>query len=137
MVTLPRQRGVVAAKLANMKQGQRTDIEPSANLQNVSQASAAEMLNVSTRTVASAQKVIDEAPQEVVQAVERGAMSVSLAAKVAALPDAAPARPFVFLPAIAPDTNQLRQHRSVIVGVSNRLIPLCHWENVGSGVATD
>jgi hypothetical protein len=50
MVTLPRQRGVVAAKLANMKQGQRTDIEPSANLQNVSQASAAEMLNVSTST---------------------------------------------------------------------------------------
>lgn len=99
MVTLPRQRGVMAAKLANMKRGQRTDIEPSANLQNVSQASAAEMLNVSTRTVASAQKVIDEAPQEVVQAVERGAMSVSLAAKVAALLDAAPARPFVFLPA--------------------------------------
>lgn len=82
------QRGMVAAKLANMAQGQRTDIQPSANLQNVSQSDAAEMLNVSTRTVASAKKVIEEAPQEVVQAVERGSMSVSLAAKVAALPEA-------------------------------------------------
>ena len=51
------QRSMVAAKLANMTQGQRTDIEPSANLQNVSQADAAEMLNVSTRTVAAAAKV--------------------------------------------------------------------------------
>ena len=79
---------MVASKLANMAQGQRTDIQPSANLQNVSQSDAADMLNVSTRTVAAASKVQAEAPQEVVQAVERGAMSVSLAAKVAALPEA-------------------------------------------------
>ena len=82
------QRGMVASKLANMAQGQRTDIQPSANLQNVSQSDAADMLNVSTRTVAAASKVQAEAPQEVVQAVERGAMYVSLAAKVAALPEA-------------------------------------------------
>ena len=135
MVTLPRQRGVVAAKLETLRHGDNQHKTGDANLHVLTRADAADMLNVSTRTVASAQKVISEAPQEVVQAVERGAMSVSLAAKVAALPDAAPARPFVFLPAIAPDANQLRQHRSVIVGVSNRLIPLCHWENVGSGVS--
>lgn len=81
------QRGMVAVRLANLKNGQKAS---SANLQStaVSQADAADMLNVSTRTVASAKKVIEEAPQEVVQAVERGAMSVSLAAKVAALPEA-------------------------------------------------
>ena len=40
------QRSMVAAKLANMKSGTRTDIEPTANLQEVSRAEAAEMLNV-------------------------------------------------------------------------------------------
>lgn len=40
------ERGMVAAKLANMTQGARTDLEPSANLQNVSQSRAAELLNV-------------------------------------------------------------------------------------------
>ncbi len=84
------QRGMVAAKLANLKNGGDRISEHSANLQTgaVSQSDAADMLNVSTRTVASAKKVIEEAPQEVVQAVERGSMSVSLAAKVAALPEA-------------------------------------------------
>lgn len=47
------QRGMVAANVANMRQGERTDVEPSANLQKVSQAEAAEMLNVSPRTVAA------------------------------------------------------------------------------------
>ena len=82
------QRAMVGAKLANMKQGQRTDIEPSANLQNVSQSDAAELLNVSPRSVASAAKVQAEAPLEVVRAVEQGAMSVSLAAKVVELSEA-------------------------------------------------
>lgn len=85
------QRGMVAAKLANMGQGQRTDIEPSANLQKVSQSDAAEMLNVSTRMVAAARKVSEETPPEVIQAVEQGAMSVHLASKVADLPDEAKA----------------------------------------------
>lgn len=51
------QRGMVAAKLANMTQGQRTDLEPSANLQNVTRTDAAALLNVSTRTVAAAANV--------------------------------------------------------------------------------
>jgi len=40
---------VIAAKLANMRQGERTDLQPSANLQNVSQSTAAELLNVARR----------------------------------------------------------------------------------------
>lgn len=43
------QRSAVAAELANMQQGQRTDLTPSANLQNVSQTEAATLLNVSPR----------------------------------------------------------------------------------------
>ena len=51
------QRASVAARLANMRQGARTDREPRANLHEVSTSSAAEMLNVSERSVKSARKV--------------------------------------------------------------------------------
>ena len=83
------QRAMVAAKLANIKNGGDRISEQSANLQSgqVSQSDAAEMLNVSTRTVASAKKIIEEAPPEVAKAVESGYMSVNLATQVAALPE--------------------------------------------------
>lgn len=84
------QRAMVGAKLANIKNGGDRVSEQSANLPSaqVSQADAAEMLNVSTRSVTSAKKIIEDAPQEVAQAVERGEMSVNLAVQVAALPEA-------------------------------------------------
>lgn len=85
------QRGMVAAKLANIKNGGFSGNQhmPSANLQTpqVSQTDAAEMLNVSTRTVAAASKVRDEAPIEVISAVEAGAVSINLASQFVALPD--------------------------------------------------
>lgn len=84
------QRSMVAAKLANMAQGERTDIEPTANLQKVSlvsRADAASMLNVSERSVNTAKMVEAKAPAEVVKAVEQGSISVSLAAKVTELPE--------------------------------------------------
>jgi len=79
------QRGVVAAKLANLENGQKTS---SANLPStaVSQSDAAEMLNVSTRTVTSAKVVVDQGSDSLVQAVESGSVSVSAAADVATLP---------------------------------------------------
>lgn len=81
------QRGMVAAKLANLP-AHRPAVN-SANLQtsSVSQTDAAEMLNVSTRTVASAKKIIEEAPEEVTKAVERGDISVNLATQVLSLPE--------------------------------------------------
>ena len=83
------QRAVVAGKLANMKRG-NPDFSNSANLQNsepsVSQAQAANMLNVSERSVATAKKVIEKGAPELVAAVENGAVSVSAAAAVAKLP---------------------------------------------------
>src|SRR4051794_14194171 len=51
------QRAMIALRLATMPQGARTDREPSANLQKVSQPEAAKLLNVSTRSVADAKKV--------------------------------------------------------------------------------
>lgn len=80
-------RAMVAAKLANMVVGGKET--NSANLQDctqVSRANAASMLNVSERSVNTAKAVQASAPPEVVQAVEQGSISVSLAAKVAELP---------------------------------------------------
>jgi phage N-6-adenine-methyltransferase len=80
------QRAMVAAKLANMRQGERTDIEPSANLQKVSQGEAADLLNVGTRSVASAKKVEEKGSPELVAAVEEGKISVSTAADLTETP---------------------------------------------------
>jgi len=80
------QRGMVAAKLANMPAHRPAN--NSANLQT-SQSDAAEMLNVSTRTVAAASKIQDEAPPVVVHAVEAGDVSIHLATQFQALPDEA------------------------------------------------
>lgn len=79
------QRAFVAAKLANLTNGQKAS---SANLQStaVSQADAAETLKVSVRSVADAAKVLREGDDELAQAVERGEVSVSAAAKVAERP---------------------------------------------------
>ena len=82
------QRAMVAADIANMNQGERTDLEPSANLQKVSVADAAKMLNVSDRSVATAKQVQGEAEPEIVEAVKAGKLPVSTAAKVAKLPKA-------------------------------------------------
>lgn len=77
------QRAMVAAKLANMPQGTNQHAQICAP----TQADAADLLNVSRRSVQTAKEVISQAPEEVVRAVESGAVSVSLAAKVLDLPD--------------------------------------------------
>ena len=60
-----------------MRQGERTDLERSANLPKVSVAQSAQMLNVSERTVASARRVVDHGAPELVHAVEAGQVSDS------------------------------------------------------------
>ena len=84
------QRSAVAAKLANIQFGTFTANQHvgAANLPTppVSQAKAAEMLNVSERSVRAATKVIHEGDESLVKAVERGDVAVSAAAKVAQLP---------------------------------------------------
>lgn len=77
------QRAMVAAKLANMKQGTRTDLRHSANLPEVSQSEAAESCKVSERSVRSAREVIEHGAHELREAVESGEVSVSAAAAIA------------------------------------------------------
>ena len=75
------QRGIVANKLANMKQGERNDLKPFANLQKViSQPKAAQMLNVSPRTVATVRAVEKKAP-ELMPMLESGKMTANEAYK--------------------------------------------------------
>src|SRR5262249_50148969 len=76
------QRAMVAARLATMRQGERTDIEPSANLQKVSQSEAAEKLNVSVRSIASARMVLDKGTPDLIRAAEQGKIPVSLAERI-------------------------------------------------------
>jgi ParB family chromosome partitioning protein len=93
------QRASIAARLANMPAHRPvkyanlpTFLKHSAhNLSPVSQSEAASLLNVSERSVKTARKVQTEAPAEIVQAVDDGRISVSLAAQVASLPEAAQA----------------------------------------------
>jgi hypothetical protein len=65
----------VASRLANMGQGYRSDLQHSANLQfeGVSQTKAAELLNVSTRSVATANEVKKNAIPELIAAANHGA----------------------------------------------------------------
>lgn len=67
------QRGLIAARLANQRPPGRNP----ANSQGLSNARAAEILNVGERTVYEAKKVIRNGTQEEVQAVERGEAAVS------------------------------------------------------------
>ena len=72
------QRAAIAAEIANMPQGFRSD-QPSANLQKViSVPEAAQLMNVSPRTVATAKKI--KAP-DLKAAVKTGKKSVHAAAK--------------------------------------------------------
>ncbi len=75
-----------------MPRGGDRKSDQSANLpfDSVSTSQAADILNVSERSGKSVRKVQGEAPQ-VAAAVDAGHLSVSLAAKVAALPEAAQA----------------------------------------------
>lgn len=73
---------MVAAKLANMQQGTRTDLVENSTM---SQSEAATLLNVSRESVISAKKVIEKATPELMQMVERNEVSVSVAATISEL----------------------------------------------------
>lgn len=78
------QRSSVAARLATMSHG---GDRQGANLRlEVSHAKAAELLNVSERSVDSAAKVHEHGAPELIAAIDSGAVSVSAAADVAELP---------------------------------------------------
>jgi hypothetical protein len=76
------QRAMVAAQIAGLKPGRPQSGENSANVRNkTSAAKAAEALNVGTRSVETAKKVLREAPAKEIRAIERGEKTVSAVAK--------------------------------------------------------
>ena len=79
------QRSMVAAKMATLKRGEVGNGRPKVEVQictSTSMDEAADMLNVSRRSVATAKKVIESAAPALVDAVEQGKVAVSLAAKL-------------------------------------------------------
>jgi len=63
---------MIAARIANMKSGARTDLEPRTNLSEVDNQTASELLNVGTTTLKSAKAVIKTGSPELITAVDSG-----------------------------------------------------------------
>lgn len=72
------QRSIIAARLANLRHGQKTSDTANA----VTQSVAAQTLNVSTDSLQRASKVLDEGIEEVVDAVMEGVLSTAAAATI-------------------------------------------------------
>jgi N6-adenosine-specific RNA methylase IME4 len=79
------QRAMVAARLANMKQGARTDL-PSFEGKSVSQSDAGNVLSVSVASVERAARVVRDGSDELQHKVDTGELRVSTAALIAKLP---------------------------------------------------
>jgi hypothetical protein len=82
------QRALVAAKLASLPHGGDRRSDQAANLPLETQASAAEKLKVSARSVRSAKQVLDKGSKALRDAVEAGDVPISKAASVVDLPKA-------------------------------------------------
>jgi len=74
------QRAMVAAKLANLRDGQRADL-----VEGLPIGRASDLLSVGERSVSRAREVQEHGAPELVRAVEQGQVSVSAAADVATL----------------------------------------------------
>ncbi len=115
------QRAMVAAKLANLKDGQTKAGAPIGA--PVSQQDAAEKLKVSRRSVQRATKVTNDAIPEVIHAVERGNVPVSTAAEIAELPQVEQRKVVAKgKPAINTKTKELRAKKR-LVGQKNEAKP--------------
>ena len=82
------QRAMVGMRVANMRQGARTDLKHPASLPEVSQSQAAKLVNVSERSLRDAVKVGSKGSNNLIRAVEDGKIAVSVAAKLAHQPEA-------------------------------------------------
>jgi ParB-like chromosome segregation protein Spo0J len=78
------QRSMIAARLATMRQGERTDLVE--NSTKLSQEHAAGFVHVSRETVVAAKKVLQDGAPELAQAVEAGTLTVSAAVPLTVLP---------------------------------------------------
>jgi hypothetical protein len=81
------QRGIVAAKLANMRRGGKEANPSIGGIAPISQEDAATRLNVSVKTVERASKLISNGTPELVRAAEQGKVKVSAAVKFVEKPE--------------------------------------------------
>lgn len=72
------QRGIIAGKLETLDHGQRADMSRDANLHVITRTEAAEMLNVSPRTIATVKAVEKESP-ELIEKMQSGEMTANKA----------------------------------------------------------
>lgn len=77
------QRAGIAAKLAKLKQGDNQYTKEDASIGGCSIAQAAELMQVSRKSVERAKVVLEHGSPELIQAVEQGKVAVSKAAAVA------------------------------------------------------
>lgn len=83
------QRAAVAGRIANLGEGrpkETAQICAVSTVAPISQAEAAELLNVSRRSVQHAAKVLNHGTPELLAAVDAGEVAVSVAAEIAKLP---------------------------------------------------
>jgi hypothetical protein len=76
------QRAAVAAEIANLGEGRPPTKKETPPIGGVSQAKAAEMLNVGTKSVERAKKVITKGTPKLIEAVRSGEVHVSAAAEI-------------------------------------------------------
>ena len=76
----PGQRALIADSMATMRQGERTDLEPSLNSEKVSMTSAANMMRVALDTVSKVRVVRRDAPDLLPQ-IKSGKLTVNKAVK--------------------------------------------------------
>lgn len=86
------QRAWAAERLATMRQGERTDLEPSATVPKVSQDQAAKMLQVSARLVRAAKVVREKGIADLADLVARGQLLITHAERAAKLDQESQAR---------------------------------------------
>jgi hypothetical protein len=110
---------MVAARLDTMQHGGDRRSEQDANL-HAGRADAAEMLNLSTRTVAHAAVVRDRAQPELQGAVDQGKIAVSVVAKAATLPAKHQERPRGV--SYAPNSGYIAASRQVKSWANKRLL---------------
>src|SRR5204863_8745553 len=68
----PGQRAAIAAQLPTIREGARTDLEPSAALREVSQEDAAKLCHVSLRSLQNAQRIFRQGAPDDVRAMLAG-----------------------------------------------------------------
>lgn len=134
------QRAMVAGRIADMHQGERTDLSP---IGEKSQAEAADLLNVSKRSVERAKIVQEKGTPDEIAAVESGNAAVShVAEAVQERAETAPVEDWLAAGKVlaearsqqrSADFNRMVEERGHSVRDARRLVQIVSHEEIGTG----